>query len=159
MTGTSRQIRLTLVPSGDSVVADLLDDEAPDTVAHIWSRLPVEGHAFHGQYSGAEVFVLVPQPTRLRPENLVHLALPGELFYFFQGTENAVADRDPIEEIVFVYGRGVRLKQAEGVPTHGSLFARVPGDWKHDWTAFADRCRSVREFPQRLRIDRVMTGP
>jgi hypothetical protein len=25
-----------------------------------------------------------------------------------------------------------------GVPAPGSLFARIPGDWKYDWTAFAD---------------------
>lgn len=47
------------------------------------------------------------------------------------------------------------LKQAEGVPTHLNLFARVPGDWKHDWRAFAARCRAARRTPSILRIERA----
>jgi hypothetical protein len=42
------------------------------------------------------------------------------------------------------------------VPTHASLFARIPGDWKYDWIPFAKACRRVRwEGPQLLRIERV----
>src|SRR4051812_19207768 len=81
---TARRIRLTLLPIGASVVAELLDDEAPVTAAHVWDRLPIEGYALHGQYSGAEIFVLVDRPERLPPENLVHIPVPGELFYFYQ---------------------------------------------------------------------------
>ncbi len=34
-------------------------------------------------------------------------------------------------------------------PTYASLFARIPGDWKHDWVPFANACRRVRwEGPQ-----------
>lgn len=48
------------------------------------------------------------------------------------------------------------LRGPEGVPKHASLFARIPGDWKHDWTRFAKACRRVRwEGPQLLRIERV----
>jgi len=44
------------------------------------------------------------------------------------------------------------------MPSHGSLFARIPGDWKYDWGAFADACRRVRgQGPQRLRVERVET--
>ena len=63
----------------------------------------------------------------------------------------------PVAEIAFIYGRGVTLKQAEGVPTHLNLFARVPGDWKHDWTAFAAGCRAARRRPTTLRIERAST--
>jgi len=39
---------------------------------------------------------------------------------------------------------------------YASLFARIPGDWKHDWLTFAQACRRVRwEGPQLLRIERV----
>jgi hypothetical protein len=156
VSGVGRRIRLTVVESGESVVADLLDDEAPVTAEHVWSLLPVEAPLIHGQFSGAEVFVLVEPAVQLPPENLVHLPLPGELLYFYEGTDNATSGPDavPVSEIAFIYNRGVTLRQAEGVPTHLSLFARVPGDWKTDWTEFRAACRKARSNRLTLRIDR-----
>ncbi len=154
-----RRLRLTLTGTGDSVVAELLDDEAPTTAAHVWERLPIEAPLVHGQFSGAEVFVLVDDPVRLPPENLVQLPLPGELLYFYEGTESATAGTAPVEEIAFIYGRGVTLREAEGVPTHLNLFARVPGDWKYDWRAFATACRAARGASTVLRIERLPEEP
>ncbi len=154
-----RQLRLTVEGTGESVVAELLDDEAPVTAAHVWNRAPIESRLLHGQFSGAEVFVLVDDPVQLPPENLVQLPLPGELLYFYEGTQSATAGRDPVEEIAFIYGRGVTLREAEGVPTHLNLFARVPGDWKYDWWTFAAACRAARGTPTVLRIERVSDQP
>ncbi len=150
-----RQLRLSILETGDSVVAELLDDEAPATAAHVWQRLPIEAPLVHAHHSGAEVFVIVDDPVRLAGENLVQLPLPGELLYFYRGTESVTAAPQPIEEIAFIYGRGVTLRQAEGVPTHLNLFARVPGDWKYDWRPFADACRAARGASRLLRIERV----
>jgi len=155
MPASQRHIRLTIATSGESVVAELLDAEAPKTAAHVWDRLPIEAPLIHGQFSGAEVFVLVDDPIQLPAENLVQLPLPGELLYFYEGTESATSGSEPVEEIAFIYGRGVTLRQAEGVPTHLNLFARVPGDWKRDWTPFAKACRTARGAKQALRIERV----
>jgi threonine dehydrogenase-like Zn-dependent dehydrogenase len=151
-----RQIRLTIVESGESVVADLLDDEAPRTAEHVWGLLPVESQLIHGQFSGAEVFVLIEPPVQLPAENLVQLPLPGELLYFYEGTESATSfGGAPASEIAFIYNRGVTLRQAEGVPTHLNLFARVPGDWKTEWTAFRAACRKARSDRLGLRIERA----
>jgi hypothetical protein len=150
-----RRLRLTLPGASQSVIADLLDDEAPVTVDHIWNRLPIEGPLVHAQQSGAEVFLYVPNPVRLAPENLVQLPLPGELLYFYLGTEDATSGPEPVAEIAFIYGRGVTLRGAGGVPTHLNLFARIPGDWKHDWREFADGCRTARGARVVLRIERV----
>lgn len=157
MKAERRLLRLTLVESGVTATAELLDDEAPVTAEHVWSRLPIEAPLYHGQFSGAEVFVLVDDPVRLPPENLVQLPLPGELLYFWEGTESATSGPGavPVEEIAFIYGRGVTLKQAEGVPTHLNLFARVPGDWKYDWREFAAGCHVARRTPTRMRIERA----
>ena len=149
-----RHLRLTLRGTGHTVLAELLDDEAPTTAELVWSRLPIEATLVHAQNSGGEVFVVLDDPVRLPAENHVQLPLPGELLYFYQGTENATSGPEPIAEIAFIYGRGVTLRQAEGVPTHLNLFARVPGDWKYDWRAFADGCRASRGNPVVLRIDR-----
>lgn len=151
-----RQIRLTYVKTGESVVAEMLDDEAPGICEYVWSILPIEHKVLHGMYSGAEVFAMLDNPQPIKAENLVQLPLPGELLYFYDPSVGAVGAKKPVAEICVVYGRGVVLRQHEGVPTHCSLFARIPGDWKYDWTDFAKACRKARlEGPQLLRIERV----
>jgi Protein of unknown function (DUF3830) len=151
-----RQIRLTYVNTGESILAEMLDDEAPGICDHIWSILPVEHKVLHGMYSGAEVFAMLDNPQPVKPENLVQLPLPGELLYFYDPSTGAVGSKKPVAEICIVYGRGVVLRAHEGVPIHCSLFARIPGDWKYAWKDFAQACRKARwEGPQLLRIERV----
>ena len=138
------------------MLADLLWEDAPETCAKIWGLLPVETRAIHGMYSGAEVFTMLENPPKAAAENLVQLPLPGELLYFYDEGRGAVGSRKPVGEICMVYGRGVVLRGHEGVPIHASLFARIPGDWKHDWTAFAQACRRCRwEGPQSLRVEKA----
>jgi hypothetical protein len=151
-----RKIRLSYPATGESVIATMLDDEAPAVCEFIWSRLPVETKAIHGMYSGAEVFQLVESPENVPPQNRTMLPLPGELLYFYDAGGNVTNRMGAVGEICLVYGRGVTLKGPEGAPTYASLFARIPGDWKYDWTAFAQACRRCRwEGPQILRIERV----
>ena len=151
-----RRIRLTYVASGESVIAEMLDDEAPAVCERVWNVLPVQTKVIHGMYSGAEVFALIDNPRPAPPENMCQLPLPGEILYFFDGSSNVANSKKPVAEICVVYGRGVVLRGPEGVPTHCSLFARIPGDWKYDWTDFAKACRRARwEGPQELRIERA----
>jgi len=150
----TRRIRLTFVKTGESALAELLREEAAATCELIWGLLPLEAKAIHGMYSGAEVFTMVEDAPRAVAENLVQLPLPGELLYFYEEGRGAAGARKPVGEICIVYGRGVVLRGHEGVPVHASLFARIPGDWKHAWTDFAQACRRCRwEGPQRLRIE------
>jgi hypothetical protein len=151
-----RQIRLTFVATGETVLAELLDDEAPGVCRLVWDLLPIEHKVIHGMYSGAEVFALLDDPRPAPRENLAQLPLPGELLYFYDDSPNVASGRKAAAEVCVVYGRGVVLRGPEGTPTHASLFARIPGDWKYDWVDFAKACRRARwEGPQRLRIERV----
>ena len=151
-----RNIRLTFVQSGESVLAEMLDDEAPEVCRLVWELLPIETKAMHGMYSGAEVFALLDDPRPCAPEALTQLPLPGELLYFYDDSKNITNVRKAVAELCIVYNRGVVLRGPEGVPTHASLFARIPGDWKYDWTGFRDACRKARwEGPQVLRIERA----
>jgi hypothetical protein len=151
-----RQIRLSYVQSGESVIAEMLDDEAPEVCEFIWSILPVEKKVLHGMYSGAEIFAMIDDPVAQPAQNMVQLPLPGEILYFYDASTGAVGAKKPVAEICIAYGRGVVLRAHEGVPTHCSLFARIPGDWKYDWIDFAARCRKARwEGPQLLRIERI----
>jgi len=139
-----------------SVIAELLDDEAPAVCKIVWDMLPVQGKVRHGIYSGREVYMLFDKPVEHPPENLCQLPLPGELLYFYDGSKSVANSQKPISEIVFVYNRGVVLRGPEGVPTYCSLFARIPGDWKYDWTDFRDACRkALLEGPPVMRIERV----
>ena len=150
-----RHLKLTYVATGESVTAEMLDDEAPGVCQHVWDRLPVEGKVIHGMYSGAEVFMMLDNPQPAPRENPTQLPLPGELLYFYDENISPAGGRKPVAELVVVYGRGVVLRAHEGVPTHCSLFARIPGDWKYDWQPFAQACRRARwEGPHLLRIER-----
>ena len=151
-----RQIRLTYLASGESVLAEMLDDEAPNVCEHVWKILPIETKVIHGMYSGLEVFAMVDNPQPAPLENMVQLPLPGELLYFYDPSTGAVGAKKPVAELVIVYGRGVTLRAHEGVPTQCALFARIPGDWKYDWPDFAKACRHSRwEGPQVLRVERA----
>ncbi len=152
---TRRHIRLTLTATGEFVIAELLDDAAPKTCALVWDRLPMEQDLVHGRYSGMELFVLLENPQPAPDENRTQLPLPGEILYWFSRDTSVTGDGQPVAEICLIYGRGVTLRGAEGALSHGNLFARIPGDWKYDWTAFQDACRRVRTAPARLRIERV----
>jgi Protein of unknown function (DUF3830) len=146
---------MTFTDTGESAKAEMLDEEAPRICEWIWNRLPLEQDLVHGMYSGAEVFAIMGDPVPSPGENLVQLPLPGELLYFYHEGRGGVGARRPVGEMCIVYGRGVVLRAHEGVPTQASLFARIPGDWKYDWTAFAQACRKVRwEGPKRLRVDK-----
>jgi len=155
MKSKRRHLRLTYVVTGESVLAEMLDEEAPSICKLVWDILPIETRVIHGMYSGAEVFAMLDKPQPGPEENRVQLPLPGELLYFYDPSTGAVGAKKPVAELVVVYGRGVVLRAHEGVPTHCSLFARIPGDWKYDWTGFALACRKARwEGPQLLRIER-----
>ena len=151
-----RKIKLSFPATGESAIAEMLDDEAPTVCQHVWSLLPIEHRLYHGMYSGAEVFALLDQAKELVPENICQLPLPGEVLWFFDGTTSVANSKKPVSEIVVVYGRGVTLRAPEGVPTYCSLFARIPGDWKYGWTDFASACKRVRtEGRAVMRIERV----
>ena len=156
MNSNCRHIRLTYPATGESVLAEMLDDEAPSVCQRVWEIFPVETKVIHGMYSGAEVFAMLDNPQPVPNENMVQLPLPGEILYFYDPSTGAVGAKKPVAEIVLVYGRGVVLRAHEGVPTHCALFARIAGDWKYDWLNFAKECRKARwEGPQVLRIERV----
>lgn len=151
-----RHIRLTFLTTGESVVAEMLDDESPGVCRFIWERLPLENRTVHGQFSGAEVFILLDNPEPAPLESQTQIPLPGEIFYFFDPGGSVTSGKSQAAEICVVYNRGVVLRGPEGVPSYASLFARIPGDWKYDWLDFARACRRVRtDGPQRLRIERV----
>ncbi len=151
-----RNIRLTFVETGESAVAELLDDEAPRTCRLVWEMLPVEHDLIHGRYSGMEAFVLLDEGQPAPDEKRTRLPLPGEILYWSDVGSAVTSNSQPVAEILFAFGRGVTLRGPEGVPGFANLFARIPGDWKYDWVEFAQACGRIRtQGSQALRIERV----
>src|SRR5882672_7979147 len=103
MPAEPRKIRLRFPATGESAVAQLLDEEAPDVCQQIWDWLPVEHKAIHGQVSGSEVFVLLDDPKPLPAQQTVQLPLPGEILYFFDQGGRVASGRQASAEICFVY--------------------------------------------------------
>lgn len=151
-----RQIRLTFAETGESVVAEMLEDDAPITCQLVWDMLPVEHKLIHGRYSGMEAFVLLDKYQPAPEEQRTRLPLPGEILYWSDSGSLVTSNGQPAAEILLAFGRGVTLRGAEGVPCYGSLFARILGDWKHDWIDFAEACGRIRtQGSPTFRIERV----
>lgn len=151
-----RHIRLSFVETGESVVAELLDDEAPATCELVWNMLPLQHDLYHGRWSGSEVFVLLDEAPEVVHEQRCHLPLPGEILYWRDESTAVTSSGGPVAEIVMAFGRAVQLGGPEGIPSFANLFARVPGDWKYDWVEFAEACARVRlRGLTPLRIERV----
>lgn len=156
MSHSPRQIRLTFPETGESVVADLLETEAPRVCEAVWQMLPLEKKMIHGMYSGPEIFMVLDAAQAVPMENDVQLPLPGELLYFYDPGTSAGGGNKAVSEICVVYNRGVALKQHDAAPTFACVFARIHGDRLTDWAGFAAACRRIRtERTAPLRIERV----
>src|SRR2546428_8683105 len=102
-----RHIRLTFVSTGESVIAEMLEEEAPNICQHVWDLLPLERVMIHGQYSGAEILALIENIAAPAAENQVQLPLPGEICYFYEPGGSAAGKNAPVSERCIVYGRGL----------------------------------------------------
>lgn len=156
MTIERRHIRWTFLETGESVIAEMLDDEAPATCKLVWDMLPVEQDLYHGRHSGQEAFIILDEAPEAPAERRSTMPLPGEILYWRDVGTSVTSSGGPVAEILIAFGRAVRLGGPEGIPTFGNVFARIPGDWKYDWVEFAEACGRVRrEGLTRVRIERV----
>src|ERR1035441_496025 len=101
-----RCLKLSFVATGESVLAEMLDDEAPGVCQHVWNLLPVKAKVIHGMYSGAEVFMMLDKPKPAPGENLTQLPLPGELLCFYDENISAAGGRKPVAELALGYWVG-----------------------------------------------------
>ena len=151
-----RKIRLSFVETGESVIADMLEEDAPRTCQLVWDMLPVQHELIHGRYSGMEAFVLLDEFKPAPDEERTQLPLPGEILYWSDPGTAVTCGGRADAEILLAFGRGVTIRGAEGIPSFGNLFARIPGDWKYDWVDFAQACGRIRmQGTTAIRIERV----
>lgn len=152
----ARTIVLRIPEHDVSVVADLLDERAPQTCALIWEGLPLEGRLIHGMYSGPELFIVLPGFPALPAENQVQRALPGDVGYWHNDAGLHAQAPNEVAELLFIYGRGVSIKGSDGSDAWVNLFAQIRTAEADEFFATCKRQR--REGPFTLEVTRGEGG-
>ena len=88
-----KQIKLELVGSGVTAVAELQESHAPQTCKALWGALatPLEGKVIHAMYAGREVFMDMPEvnrtfdPTVIPRENATAYPVAGDIAWAYFG--------------------------------------------------------------------------
>jgi hypothetical protein len=150
-----RRIRFSFSDLGVSAVADLLDDDCPDTCQVLWDLLPLRIPAFHDVWSGHLVLAHLDNTVLVKPENvLTHLPMPGDIFYYYRPphyVRGAPYGRSESAEIGIVYARDTRPQGPRG-PEAVNLFATMSSGLD----VFADACeKMIRDGQRELLIERV----
>ena len=124
----SRKIRISIPDEGASAIADLLEDDAPNTCDAIWNLLPLRVKAMHDIWSGHQVLVHLDKSVALQPENvLTYLPMPGDVFYYYRPPHyfrGSPYGRSESAELGIVYDRDTRPQGPRG-PEAVNLFANI----------------------------------
>jgi hypothetical protein len=123
-----RQIRISFGDGSGSAVADLLEDDAPNTCDALWAMLPLHVNAVHDIWSGHQILAHLDNSVVLDPENvLTFIPMPGDVFYYYRPPHyfrGAPYGRVESAELGFVYDRDTRPQGPRG-PEAVNLFAHI----------------------------------
>jgi hypothetical protein len=123
-----RQIRISFPNEGASAVADLLEDDCPNTCTALWNLLPLRMRATHDIWSGHLVLAHFDNQLVLQPENvLTYIPVPGDIFYYYRPLNyfrGAPYGRTESAEVGIVYDRDTRPQGPRG-PEAVNLFANI----------------------------------
>ena len=131
------------MPGDDiSAIADLLDEDCPDTCEAIWRLLPLRVKAIHDIWSGHLVLAHLDNKFVLTPENvLTYLPVPGDIFYYYRPAHyfrGSPYGRSESAEIGIVYDRDTRPQGPRG-PEAVNLFANISAGLE----GFAEACEDM----------------
>jgi len=73
------KIRITLVKTGISAIAELRDEKCPVVTKSLLSILPIESMAFHAKWGGGEIWTQIPEFPLYAHENETCLPSIGEI--------------------------------------------------------------------------------
>jgi hypothetical protein len=137
-----RRIRISFPDDRASAVADLLEEDCPNTCEALWNLLPLRLRAVHDIWSGHQVLAHLENNLVLDPENgLTYLPVPGDIFYYhrpphyFRGSPYGRAES---AELGIVYDRDTRPQGPRG-PQAVNLFANISSGLE----AFASACEDM----------------
>lgn len=132
-------IRFTFLHTGETAIAMLRENDAPETCRAITAALPVASVCHHASYSGSEGVVILPELVCVSPENATAEVRPGDVGYTWFAAGSAYGVVQAFSEICWFYDQDARPSMHEG-PAPVSLFARFTGDTE----AFFRRSRAMR---------------
>jgi hypothetical protein len=123
----TRRIEISL--GNVKAIAELLEEEAPQTCEMIWKMLPINGPAMHSAESGREVFVQLPSGTMVEPENQTIYEIPSDVFVYYKPVI-FMEPKWPVHERVrpvlgWVYEKDTQIQSYPGGPLAVNLFARI----------------------------------
>lgn len=140
----ARKIRISFPDGGVSAVADLLEDDCPNTCQALWEMLPLRVRVIHDIWSGHEVLAHLDNSVVLQPENvLTYIPVPGDIFYYYRPANyfrGRPYGRSESAELGIVYDRDTRPQGPRG-PEAVNLFANIPQG--HGLEEFARVCEDM----------------
>jgi hypothetical protein len=150
-----RQIRIAFEDGSGSAVADLLEEDAPNTSDALWEMLPLRLPAVHDIWSGHEILAPLDPSVVLAPENvLTYIPIPGDVFYYYRPphyVRGGPYGRTESAEVGFVYDRDTRPQGPRG-PQAVNLFAHISSGMED----FARACEGmIRSGQKTLVLERV----
>jgi hypothetical protein len=125
-----------------SVIADLLEDDCPNTCEALWKLLPLRVTAIHDIWSGHQILAHLDNAVVLQPENvLTYIPVPGDIFYYYRPPNyfrGAPYGRTESAELGIVYSRDTRPQGPRG-PEAVNLFANISSELE----LFAKACEDM----------------
>ena len=157
----SRRISIEVLGTKVKAIAELEDEDAPQTCEALWGALavPLEAKAIHAMYAGREVFIpdfpkvnRTFNPKVLPRENATAYPTAGDIGWLYCPPHDARGARDEVWDFAFVYGREVTFDSSLGI--------RPITVWAHiieGLEGFAEQCARIRsdDGPKMFRIQRV----
>ena len=119
----TRRIQLTVLESGISAVAELYDEDAPQTSAAMWQMLvsPYEARTLHAIFEGRKLTLEPPIDNRtfipegIPAENTTAYPVAGDLLWKFFPPRAVRGMPNGLWDVMLVYGPEVILKNPLGI--------------------------------------------
>ena len=86
------KIRITLIKSGVSAIAELRDEKCPIVIKSLTSILPVESKAYHAKWGGGEIWTQIHNFPQYANENETCLPSIGEIIIMPQNNNTVAFD-------------------------------------------------------------------
>ena len=139
----------TFVDEGVRAVAELHEDQAPETCAAVIAAMPQSGESHHAAYSGSEAAFILDRDLHIAMENATTKVIPGDLGYARFDGGKMWGFPDDFSELCWFYDRDATPSMPDG-PVAPNLI----GTFVEGFTEFAAVCRRMRrEGVKKIKIE------
>ena len=143
----TKRIQLTFLESGTTAIAELYEDDAPQTTAAMWQMLerPYEARTLHGIFEGRKITLEPPganrtfDPSAVPLENTTAYPVTGDLLWKYYAPRAVRGMPEGLWDVMLIYGPEAIIKNPLGIIAC-NLWARITDNLE----AFAAECGQVR---------------